>query len=357
VAELLSTSPGDIERAGRALREGLLVAFPTETVYGLGAKATDTHALARVFEAKRRPTFDPLIVHIAEVDVLATVADLSQLAADRRELVQRLISALWPGPLTLILPKQPSIPDLATSGLSTAAVRLPAHPVAQALIRAAGVPVAAPSANPFGYLSPTRAEHVLKQLGDRVDFIIDGGRCSVGVESTVLDMSGDTISILRPGGLPRERIEAIIGPVHQIDRSTAHPTAPGQLPSHYAPRASLSLFPLGEIPLQGWSDSEPLACLFFDEASRSRWLSAYSRLHTGTDSAGSPLPESRVLSPSGSLLEAAANLFDVLHELDALGVARILAERVPDRDLGPAINDRLYKARGEAKGRTGHSST
>ncbi|WP_304225223.1 L-threonylcarbamoyladenylate synthase [Gracilinema caldarium] len=345
MAILLSTVAEDIEWAARAIREGKLVAFPTETVYGLGGQATNTAALARIFEAKRRPTFDPLIVHIAAREQLSDVADLALLSEKRRNLVQRLAENLWPGPLTLILPKQNSIPDLATSGLATVAVRLPAHPVARDLIRRAGVPVAAPSANPFGYLSPTKAEHVLKQLGDRVDFIIDGGKCEVGVESTVLDLSGDTITIMRPGGLSRERIESLIGPVTHIDRTTSHPTAPGQLPSHYAPRASLSLYPLGAIPVAiPELPQQRLACLFFDETSRSRWLADFIRTFPGKDA-----PVTRVLAPSSLLLEAAANLFDILHELDALGVDRILAERVPDRDLGPAINDRLYKARGEAK--------
>ncbi len=345
MAELLSTAPEDLERAARALREGLLVAFPTETVYGLGAEATNTRALARVFEAKRRPAFDPLIIHIARPEDMPSVADLSQLPAERRLLVTRLTDALWPGPLTLILPKQPHIPDLATSGLPTVAVRLPAHPVAQELIRRSGVPVAAPSANPFGYLSPTRAEHVREQLGSRVDFIIDGGRCDVGVESTVLDMSSDLITILRPGGLSRERIEALIGPINLIDRTTNHPTAPGQLPSHYAPRAALSLYPAGEIPLKVPGASERVACLFFDAVSRDRWMAAFKTAFPDTTT-----PVCEVLSSSGSLVEAAANLFDTLHRLDALGIDHILAERVPDRDLGPAINDRLYKARGEAKG-------
>ncbi len=349
MAILLSTVTEDIERAARGIREGKLVAFPTETVYGLGGQATNTAALARIFESKRRPTFDPLIVHIANHEDLPEVADLSLLQAERRDLVRRLTEQFWPGPLTLILPKQPCIPDLATSGLATVAVRLPAHPVARELIRRAGVPVAAPSANPFGYLSPTKAEHVLKQLGDRVDFIIDGGRCEVGVESTVLDVSGSEVTILRPGGLARELIEACVGPVGHIDRSAQHPTAPGQLPSHYAPRAALSLYPLGGIPLDIPGKDTPgnapqRAYLFFDETSRTQWLTGYRRMFPGRSD-----PESRVLSRSGSLLEAAASLFDTLHELDALGVDQILAERVPDRDLGPAINDRLYKARGEAK--------
>ena len=338
-------TPRNMRKAASLIRAGGIVAFPTETVYGLGADAFNPMAVARLFEAKGRPLFDPLIVHIARSEELPSVADLSQLSAERRTLVTRLIEQFWPGPLTLILPKQPHIPDLATSALLTVAVRFPAHPVAQELIRRTGLPVAAPSANPFGYLSPTRAEHVKEQLGNKVDFIIDGGRCDVGVESTVLDLSSEEVTILRPGGLSRERIESLIGPVHQIDRTTKHPTAPGQLPSHYAPRAALSLYPAGGIPLQCASQGERFACLFFSDESRAQWLASYQGANPGKAA-----PLCQVLSPSGSLIEAAANLFDILHELDALAVDRILVERVPDRDLGPAINDRLYKARGEAKG-------
>ncbi|MFQ3547013.1 MAG: L-threonylcarbamoyladenylate synthase [Termitinemataceae bacterium] len=339
MAELRSISEEDLAYAGRALAEGRLVAFPTETVYGLGADATNPLALARVFEAKRRPTFDPLIVHIPALDWLDRVADLSQLSQERQNLVHRLADSLWPGPLTLILPKRVHIPDLVTSGLPTVAVRLPAHPVARRLIELAGCPVAAPSANPFGYISPTQATHVMQQLGDRIDIVIDGGSCPVGLESTVLDMNGPVLRILRPGGMSRERIEAIAGPVEVLDRTSRKPNAPGQLPSHYAPRAPLELFSTGEIP-HGRYGSDT-AILFFSNEQKAAWLAAMSL--------DKPEPIVRVLSPSGTLVEAAANLFAMLHELDTLGVQRILAERVPDRDLGIAINDRLYKARGEAK--------
>ena len=321
MAELLSTSPGDIERAGRALREGLLVAFPTETVYGLGAKATDTHALARVFEAKRRPTFDPLIVHIAEVDALATVADLSQLAADRRELVQRLISALWPGPLTLILPKQPSIPDLATSGLSTAAVRLPAHPVAQALIRAAGVPVAAPSANPFGYISPTMAEHVAEMLKDKIELILDGGKSVFGIESTIVSMKNDDVFIHRHGAISKEEISEAVGDVYDVkDKGICE--SPGSLPYHYSPHKPLKII---NSPLEIETDN---SCLLAFKSPSIRVISRYVR----------------VLSEKGDLREAATNFFSYLIELDKKDVDLIYAEKISEKGLGRAMMERLKKA-------------
>ena len=325
--EILATNDSGIARAARALAEGLLVAIPTETVYGLGANAFDVRAVARVFEAKRRPSFDPLIVHIAELGFLEEVADFPN------ELARRLAEAFWPGPLTLILPKRERVPGLVTSGLDSVAVRMPSHPVAREIIRLSGLPIAAPSANPFGYLSPTRAEHVARMLGEAVDFIVDGGASDIGVESTVLDVRGGIPRILRPGGLPRAAIEEICGKVELIDRSSAQPTSPGQLESHYAPRARLWLVEAGglvEAPV-----AEGDALLFFDDASRA----AFERLR-GASVGG----KRRVLSPSGDLLEAAASLFDILHELDLAGTAEIWAERVPSEGLGLAVNDRLWKA-------------
>jgi L-threonylcarbamoyladenylate synthase len=224
------------------------------------------------------------------------------------------------------------VPDLATSALPTVAVRLPAHPVARRLIELSTGAVAAPSANPFGYLSPTRAAHVADQLGDRVDFIVDGGRCPVGVESTVLDVTVDPPLVLRPGGLPLDRLEALLGAVEVFDRAATSPKAPGQLPSHYAPRARLRLVPAGTLPLR---DPAPGAvALCFDASSEARLRAdapdRFARIVT--------------LSPSGELVEAAAELFEILHALDAAGVAEIWAERVPDSGLGRAVNDRLYKA-------------
>jgi L-threonylcarbamoyladenylate synthase len=327
--EVLRADAEGMARAARALADGLLVAIPTETVYGLGANAFDANAVARVFEAKRRPTFDPLIVHLADLDRLEDVASLPN------SLSRRLALAFWPGPLTLILPKKARVPGLVTSGLETVAVRIPAHPVARAVIRLSGVPVAAPSANPFGYLSPTRAEHVARMLGERVDFILDGGACEIGVESTVLDVTGELPLVLRPGGLSIAAIEEVAGPVATVDRVTLSPTGPGQLESHYAPRCPLRLVARGGLAA---ARPGPRAVgLFFDEGSRRA-------------AAGAGFGAERVLSPPGDLREAAAALFVILHEIDTGNYDEIWAERVPDGGLGAAVNDRLWKAskKGEA---------
>jgi L-threonylcarbamoyladenylate synthase len=326
--EMLDVSEASIGRAGRALAEGRLVAFPTETVYGLGANAFDEKAVARIFEAKARPNFDPLIVHIAELSQADRV--VSSLPPAARALMEKL----WPGPLTLILPKRDEVPDLVTSGLPTVALRFPANAVAQALIRAAGLPIAAPSANPFGYLSPTTAGHVAAMLGDKVDFIIDGGACRIGVESTVLDVTGERPVVLRPGGMPVESIEEVVGKVEILDRSEARPTSPGQLPSHYAPHTKLYLVPSG-----GLAFAKPhgrAAALVYDAASKE----ALTRAH----GAPSHFKIIRVLSESGDLLESAARLFSTLHELDSGGYDEIWAERLPELGLGRAVNDRLFKA-------------
>ncbi|MDA8425086.1 MAG: L-threonylcarbamoyladenylate synthase [Treponema sp.] len=333
--EILSPSDANLRRAGACLAAGGIVGLPTETVYGLGADAFNTRAVARVFEAKARPSFDPLIVHIASLDQVETVAQGGGRVA--RTLMERL----WPGPLTLILPRRPEVPDLVTSGLPTVAVRLPAHPLARAIIAYSGTAVAAPSANPFGYLSPTRAEHVARLLGDKVDLIVDGGPCGVGVESTVLDVTVDPPVVLRPGGMAVEAIEELIGRVRLGGTGSAPPVpvSPGQLDSHYAPRTPLFLFREGELAerrveaVARGRGAGRAAALLFDEAARRR---------LGAAAAG--FAEIRVLSPSGDTVEAAAELFARLHELDALGLDSIWAERAPDRSLGRAINDRLHKA-------------
>jgi L-threonylcarbamoyladenylate synthase len=325
--KILEPSPENIEAAGAALAAGALVAIPTETVYGLGANAFNEVAVAHIFEAKARPNFDPLIVHIADLDQAERVVSAIPRAA--RELMEKL----WPGPLTLILPKREEIPGLVTSGLSSVALRFPANEVAQAVIRASGVPVAAPSANPFGYLSPTTARHVADMLGERVDYIVDGGPCRIGVESTILDMTGARPIVLRPGGMPLEAIEEVVGEVDVFKRSVATPKAPGQLPSHYAPHTVLHLVASG-----GLTDGRPrgrAAALLFDRT---------SRLALENTGAASAYAELRLLSENGDLVEAAARLFSTLHELDALGFDAIWAERLPERGLGRAVNDRLYKA-------------
>jgi L-threonylcarbamoyladenylate synthase len=325
--ECLSTSDRDLEKAAAALAGGRLVAFPTETVYGLGADAFNQSALARIFEAKGRPRFDPLIIHIAELKTLWRIADESSLNKATLERLSVLSEKLWPGPLTLILPKRREVPDLATSALATAAIRFPSHPVAQKLIRLSTGAVAAPSANLFGRLSPTRAAHVKAQLGDKVGFIIDGGKTQVGLESTVLDLSRDVPVILRQGGTEREKIEALIGPVETSgDSPSDAPHSPGQLKSHYAPRTPLVLCKREEIETAPFASGE--GRLYFSPPKTKGIL---------TD-------RTRVLSEAGNVTEAAANFFDCLHELDSLGLDFIRAEEAPDRGLGEAINDRLRRA-------------
>jgi L-threonylcarbamoyladenylate synthase len=343
LVRILTVSDFDIALAAEALKSGQLVAFPTETVYGLGADGFNSAALARVFEAKNRPRFDPLIIHIARAAGLEAVAALELLEGQARQKTGLLCENLWPGPLTLILPKRREVPELATAGLATVAVRLPDHPAAQKLIALSTGAVAAPSANPFGRLSPTRAEHVRDQLGDRVDLILDGGRTRVGVESTVLDMTGPSPRILRPGGVPQEQIEALIGPVASPPEKGAPVSSPGQLKSHYAPRTPLTLYKRDELIAL---DFDPQgAYLFFNGASRDRWLQGRRDLPGAGLCSGI-----RVLSEEGNAAEAAAGLFDTLHELDRLGFSRILAEEVPPRGLGQAINDRLRKAAARESG-------
>jgi L-threonylcarbamoyladenylate synthase len=325
---IVPVSCDTLDRAAAILKAGGIVAFPTETVYGLGGSAFNPRALAKIFAAKERPFFDPLIIHIADMKDLEKAADPGALSPGAREQFEILSSKFWPGPLTVILPKRPDLPDLATSGLATAAVRFPSHPVAQELICRAG-PLAAPSANRFGCLSPTRAEHVEEQLGEKIDLVLDGGRTGVGLESTVLDLCGDFPRILRPGGLAREAIEEAIGPV-AMGSAGEQPASPGMLKSHYAPGTPLVLCDSPEdIP-----NDPSAAVLFFSGASREKFLARFrnSGLHL------------QVLSEQGDSTEAAANLFDMLHELDRGGFSHIYAERAPDGGLGSAINDRLSRA-------------
>ncbi len=302
-----------VDEAARVLRGGGLVAFPTETVYGLGADATNGEAVARVFEAKGRPRFNPLIVHLPEAGAAARLTRFDVRAA-------RLAERFWPGPLTLVLPRASDCPvaPLASAGLDTLAVRVPDHPVARRLLRATARPVVAPSANASGQISPTTAAHVARSLGDRVDLILDGGPCRVGVESTVVDLTGQPAVILRPGGLTRAELEAVIGPLGDRAGPAERPSAPGQLASHYAPRLPLRL------------NATSVAA---DEA-----LLAFGP---------EPLPGAAVvrnLSPTGDLREAAANLFACLHDLDQPGLSAIAVMPVPEDGLGVAINDRLRRA-------------
>ncbi|MCX7740749.1 MAG: L-threonylcarbamoyladenylate synthase [Meiothermus sp.] len=304
-----------LQRAAAILRSGGLVAFPTETVYGLGASALDAQAVARIFEVKGRPTFDPLIVHVAERGMLPQVVEAVP------PLAEELMDRFWPGPLTLVLPKSGQIPSLVTAGLPTVAVRMPAHPVALELIRQAGVPVAAPSANPFGYLSPTRAEHVERTLGSRVDLIVDGGRTQFGVESTILWL-GERPLLLRHGAVPQEALEEVLGPIEPQVGPRQQPLVPGQLSQHYAPRTPIRMAYPHEVAPEERKEAGYLA---FRDVPRG-------------------FKVVKVLSPTGDLREAAAHLFEALHQLDRLGLRAIYAEPVPEVGLGRAIMDRLRRA-------------
>ncbi len=308
-----------VNQAAALLREGGVVAFPTETVYGLGADALNAAAVARIFEIKRRPTFDPLIVHIADESML------SRVAAQVSERARRAMELFWPGPLTLILPKSAAVPELVTAGLPTVAVRMPAHPVALELIVRAGTPLAAPSANPFGYVSPTRAEHVERTLGERVDRILDAGPSGHGLESTIVLLDPHP-TVLRYGALPLEELESAFGPFARDLFESPAPVAPGRLPRHYSPRTPVRLIDPTRVPAAARSHAAALC---------------FSRLD---DDATQGYACVRVLSEGGDLREAAARLFETLHELDAAGVERIDAQPVPDRDLGRAILDRLRRA-------------
>lgn len=312
--QILAPSPDTIAEAGRLLRGGRLVALPTETVYGLAGDATDERAVAAIFAAKGRPHFNPLIVHYAD-------------AVDARhdaifnETADALARRFWPGPLTLVLPRASNcrISLLASAGLDTVAVRVPAHDVARAVILAASHPLAAPSANASGAVSPTSATHVAESLGGKVSLILDGGLCRVGVESTVVDLSGTTPAILRPGGLPREEIETAIGPILDDDGSDDAPRSPGRLVRHYATRLPLRL---GAAGARGEE-----ALLAFGPAVPS---GARNMLN---------------LSVAGDVVEAAANLFAMLRALDRPGeCAGIAVMPVPEQGLGRAINDRLRRA-------------
>ena len=337
----LGTSAEDIDKAAAILKNGGLAAFPTETVYGLGADAFNTRALAKVFEVKGRPHFDPLIIHIADIDSLKQIASLDRFDLRLREQLDLLVKSFWPGPLTLVLPKQANVPDLATAGLPTVAVRFPSHPIAQQLIAQSTGAVAAPSANPFGRLSPSRAEHVIETLGDSIDCVIDGGPCTVGVESTVLELD-PAPRILRHGGISRENLEAVIGPVElgpknktdlKLHEQQSAVSSPGMLQSHYAPSIPLVLHSPGEMSALPYKAVE--AYLFFSGTSRNLWLSNNNTLNRETI---------LTLSEKEDLIEAAANLFEYLHILDRTGAARIHAETVPDKGVGAAVNDRLRRA-------------
>ncbi|HBZ42645.1 MAG TPA: threonylcarbamoyl-AMP synthase [Maritimibacter sp.] len=305
--QVLSPETGGVEQAAALLRAGALVSFPTETVYGLGGDARNGRAVARIFEAKGRPHFNPLIAHVPTLDAVREIAVLDGAAAD-------LAQAFWPGPLTLVLPirDDAGLSDLVSAGLPTVAVRVPAHPVAQALLTAADRPIVAPSANPSGRISPTEAAHVIAGLGGKIEAVLDGGPCGVGVESTIVGFD-PVPTLLRPGGLPKEALDAALGTRLATRPEGADINAPGQMTSHYAPDAGVRL------------DAETLR--------PGERLLGFGDVDADWN-----------LSPSGDLVEAAANLFRMMHEMDEAGSDPIAVSPIPDTGLGRAINDRLRRA-------------
>ncbi len=319
----------NIERAAHLIQRSGLIAFPTETVYGLGANALDQDAIARIFEAKGRPRFDPLIVHVYN---LAHAESLVETMTDPG---LKLARFFWPGPLTLVLPKQLHVPDIITAGLDTIAIRVPAHPTAIRLLHLAKVPIAAPSANRFGAVSPTTAQHVYQELGDKADMILDAGPCQAGVESTVISLVDPANPLLlRPGALSIERIEAVIGPVKRsplpsggglaLDPTASSPaTSPGMLTSHYAPSTPMRF--VEHVPMDLPPGKNGLISL-----TRPEHAERFAAIQT--------------LSPEGDLTKAASRLFAAIRELDALGLDLIIAQKFPDHGLGLAINDRLSRA-------------
>ena len=317
---ILPANEAEVATAARCLEEGGLVAFPTETVYGLGADAANPAAIARLYQAKGRPSFNPLIAHVGDIQAATRIARFNAIATT-------LAQAFWPGPLTLVLPKTRdcAVADLATAGLDTIAVRVPAHPVALAILRAFGGPVVAPSANLSGHVSPTNAEHVHSDLMGRIDLIVDGGAVAVGVESTIVGCFNAPM-LLRPGGLPRGEIERVLGrallqPPQDADNDSGQPLAPGMLASHYAPRTPVRL------------NAERM------EAGEA--LLAFGPRTVADVDASSAVMN---LSARGDLNEAAANLFGYLRALDSKGARAIAVMPVPHHGLGEAINDRLRRA-------------
>jgi L-threonylcarbamoyladenylate synthase len=319
VKTFLTQTGHDPEIAAHHLEAGELVAIPTETVYGLAGNALLPAVVARIFAVKNRPAFDPLIVHIAGTDAVERYATEFPAAA------RALAGHFWPGPLTLLLPKHPDIPNLVTAGLPRVALRMPAHPLTAALLRSLPFPLAAPSANPFGYISPTTARHVADQLQGQIPFILDGGPCQVGVESTIIGFEDDRPVVYRLGGLALEEIEAVAGPVAEHLNLSGNPAAPGLLKSHYAPRKPLLL----------------------NDLEKNIGRNAGKKIGVLTYRRRSGLPEDVLqltLSEDGDPAEAAQHLFDFLRILDASDVDLILAETGPESGLGRAINDRLRRA-------------
>lgn len=311
----------DITRAKQLLQSGQLVAIPTETVYGLAGNALDPESVALIFETKNRPAFDPLILHTSSID---RVGDF---VSSFPEKLKILAVNFWPGPLTLLLPRKSIVPDLVTSGLDRVAVRVPKHPLTLALLEQLEFPLAAPSANPFGYISPTKPEHVEAQLGGKISYILDGGACEVGLESTIVGLEEGEIVIYRLGGLEISEIEKLVGPVKVKDSSSSNPQAPGLLESHYAPRKPFILGELKYLVKENLEKKTDFSVLSFSDF--------FPKIS----------PENQIaLSTERNLHAAAKNLFSAMRKLDEGNSTVILAELLPEEGLGRAINDRLRRA-------------
>lgn len=309
----------DLEKARKILRNGGLVAIPTETVYGLAANAYDTDAVTRIFEVKKRPYFDPLIVHTHGL------IEAEEFVERIPENAIKLAESYWPGPLTLLLPKKDIIPDLVTAGMERVAIRVPNHNLTYKLLESIDFPLVAPSANPFGYVSPTTAKHVEKQLGSDIDYILDGGDCHIGIESTIVGFDENQTVIYRLGGLEKEQIEAVVGDVILRPHSSSNPQAPGMLLSHYAPVKKILTGDIDELTKT--NPDRKIGILRFQPS-----------LETKNE-----YPEI-ILSKTGDLREAAKNLFASLRKMDEMDIDLIIAETVPEKGLGLAINDRLKRA-------------
>ncbi|GAB3270940.1 L-threonylcarbamoyladenylate synthase [Larkinella harenae] len=309
----------DIQQAKAFLEQGDVVGLPTETVYGLAGNALNPDAVLKIFRVKNRPSFDPLIVHTD------TIAKVETFVIDIPEKARQLAERFWPGPLTILLPKQSIIPDLVSSGLDTVAIRIPNHPLALKLLATLDFPLAAPSANPFGYISPTSARHVADQLGDQIPYVLDGGAAQVGIESTIIGFSDGGPIVYRLGGMTLEKLEAVVGKVAVRSHSTSNPKAPGMLSSHYAPRKPLFLKAPDEL-LKA-HQPERIGVLAFEEITRLV-----------------PAENQQILSVTGDVSEAAKNLFSAMRTLDTKDIDVIAAELVPETGLGRAVNDRLRRA-------------
>ena len=311
----------DIAKAKQILEAGELVGIPTETVYGLAGNALNADAVSKIFDAKNRPSFDPLILHTSDIE---RVLDFVKEIPDD---LKTLADSFWPGPLTLLLPRKSIVPDLVTSGLDTVAVRIPSHPLTKELLNELDFPLAAPSANPFGYISPTKANHVNDQLGQKISYILDGGSCEVGLESTIVGMENGKVTVYRLGGIDLRLIEEKVGEIHQVAHSSSNPKAPGLLQSHYSPTKPFVLGDLAKLIEEYTDKGIDFAVMSFRDSFEEF-----------------DCKKIVVLSPQADLHEAAKNLFAAMRILDSMDVSVILSELMPEEGLGKAINDRLRRA-------------